>query len=162
MFIYVARHAWAGSFGDPEWPDDSLRELEAEGAQRYARLLKKLSKRGFAPEVVATSPYARCRQTAELISLHTEYSPEVVELEALTPGSNFEELAVWSRRTESDSICWVGHAPDVSHLAGALMGSSTAGIRFAKGSVGAFQLHTDCQYSCAELYWLATAKILGV
>lgn len=161
MFIYVARHAWAGQYGEPDWPDDSLRELEPEGAERYARMIQKLNRRGFAPEIVATSPYTRCRQTADLISLHSEHSPEVVELDALTPGSDFETLAEWSRDAGCDSICWVGHAPDVSILSAALLGSSTAGLRFAKGAVAAFRLHTDCKYNCAELYWLITAKLLG-
>ena len=37
MFIYIARHAWAGDRGDPRWPDDSLRELTPEGVERFKR-----------------------------------------------------------------------------------------------------------------------------
>ena len=40
MFIYIARHAWAHEFGDPRWPDDSQRELEVDGAERYMRVVE--------------------------------------------------------------------------------------------------------------------------
>ena len=38
--IYIARHAWAYECGDPRWPDDSLRELEPEGVERYERMIQ--------------------------------------------------------------------------------------------------------------------------
>jgi len=68
MFIYICRHAWAGERGDPKWPDDSLRELTPEGIDRYTHVVKTLATRGFAPAQIATSPYVRCRQTAEIIA----------------------------------------------------------------------------------------------
>ena len=92
MFVYIARHAWAGERGDPRWPDDSLRELTPEGAERYMKVVKALAKRGFAPERIATSPYTRCRQTADLIAKYLEEEPAIDELAALEPGSDFDEL----------------------------------------------------------------------
>src|SRR4030066_164180 len=59
MFIYIARHAWAGERGDPRWPDDSLRELTPQGIARYGEVVKSLAQRGFAPARIATSPYVR-------------------------------------------------------------------------------------------------------
>ena len=161
-FIYVARHAWAHQFGDPRWPDDSLRELEDEGAERYMRVVEALAERGFAPEVVATSPYTRCRQTADLISQYTPQRPEVVELTSLEPGSDFAALIDWSRSAACDQICWVGHAPDVGLLTAALVGDACANVRFAKGAVAAVRLFSDVGADCGELYWLATAKSLGL
>ena len=64
MILYVIRHAWAGHYGDPAWPDDSQRPLTDEGRQRFARVVAELVKRGFAPQRIATSPLVRCRQTA--------------------------------------------------------------------------------------------------
>ena len=90
-------------------------------------------------------------------------APEVVELEALTPGSDFEALVEWSREfADRDSVCWVGHAPDVSYLAAALVSDATAGIRFAKGAVAAIRVDGVIGPNCGELQWLATAKLLGV
>ena len=160
--IYIARHAWAYEHGDPRWPDDSLRELEPEKVPRYRRVVEMLAERDFAPEVIATSPYARCRQTAEIIAHGTPLKPAVIELPALEPGSDFEALVEWSQQSGLQSICWVGHAPDVGWLAGMLLGDGQANLRFAKGAIAAVRLHGEIAATQGELMWLATAKMLGV
>ena len=163
MFIYIVRHAWAYEHGDPRWPDDSQRPLEAEGAERFARVVQALAPRGFEPGVIATSPYVRCRQTADLMAVHAAKSPPVVEFDALKPGSDFEALAAWSNQQKTvESLAWVGHAPDVNWLAATLVGDGAAAIRFAKGAVAAIRVHGEVGAGCGELHWLATAKSLGV
>ena len=162
MFIYIARHAWAHEFGDPRWPDDSQRELEFDGAERYMQVVETLAERGFEPDAVATSPYVRCRQTADLISRHTVHDPPVTEVDALQPGSDFEQIVQWSNASGAKNICWVGHAPDVGHLAAALIGDPSADIRFAKGAVAAIRYESTIGPRCGELYWLVTAKSLGL
>jgi phosphohistidine phosphatase SixA len=161
-YIYIARHAWAYECGDPRWPDDSLRELEPEGAERYQRLIEVLTKRDFLPEVIATSPYTRCRQTANIISQHTPLGPPITELAALEPGSDFTALMQWSSQTDCRSICWVGHAPDVTWLTGMLIGDRNANLRLAKGAIAAIRFHDEIAYARGELMWLATAKLMGV
>ena len=162
MFIFVTRHAWAYEFGDPRWPDDSLRELEPEGADRFMQVVETLSRRGFTPEKVITSPYTRCRQTADIVSQYTPWRPAVTELDALQPGSKIEELIKWSRSSGCDQICWVGHAPDVGLLTAALIGDGGANIRFAKGATAAIRFHGPLEIGAGELYWHATAKSLGL
>lgn len=163
MFIYIVRHAWAFEHGDPRWPDDSQRPLEEEGAERFARVVDALLPRGFEPHVIATSPYVRCRQTADIIAAHAPAAPKIVELEALTPGSDFDALVQWSRKfVRNEGIAWVGHAPDVGFLAAKLLGDGTAAIRFPKGAVAAIRVRDEIEASSGELQWLATAKLLGV
>ncbi len=162
MHLYIIRHAWAYEHGDPRWPDDSQRPLEPEGAERCAQVVKLLAERGFAPEAIATSPYLRCRQTAEIAAAHSAHSPQLVELAGLKPGSNFDELIEWTRRQQAESVAWVGHAPDVSYLAAALIGEGDAVIRFAKGAVASIRIEGPLGVGCGELEWHATAKLLGV
>jgi phosphohistidine phosphatase len=162
MFIYIARHAWAGERGNPRWPDDSLRELTPEGIERYAKVVKTLADRGFAPQRIATSPYTRCRQTADIIAKYVAGKPEIDELAALEPGSELEPLIEWSNAQGGRDLCWVGHSPDVEDLAADLVGEGTARIRFAKGSVAAIDFDGEVGAGFGELYWSATAKILGV
>ncbi|MCA9235527.1 MAG: histidine phosphatase family protein [Planctomycetales bacterium] len=162
MFIYVARHAWAYQYGDERWPDDSQRPLEEAGRERYALVVGKLAEIGFAPDLIATSPYARCVQTAEVIAAETPRNPQIVTLDELAPGSDFEALIAWTRSVEADAVCWVGHAPDVSFLCGELIGCRAANIRFAKGAVAAVRAFEEPGGGCGELYWLATAKSLGI
>jgi len=164
MFVYVGRHAWAHDRGDPRWPDDSLRELTPEGAERFMHVVKALAKRGFAPERIATSPYTRCRQTAEIIARYVDGAPAIDELEALEPGSDLDELVDWTNEQGGRDVCWVGHNPDLQLLAGALVsGDGGANVRFAKGAVAAvrFDGHAAA-VGYGELYWLATAKSLGL
>lgn len=164
MFLYIARHAWAGERGDPRWPDDSLRELSPEGIERYTKMVKHLARCGFEPARIATSPYVRCRQTAEIIARYVDGKPQIDELEALEPGSEIEPLLDWSRvnTTNHENVCWVGHSPDVERLTAELTGDGTALVRFAKGAVAAIDFEADIDVGVGEFNWLATAKLLGV
>jgi phosphohistidine phosphatase len=162
MFIYIARHAWAGERGDPRWPDDSLRELTPEGIERYTKVVKALPQRGFEPARIATSPYTRCRQTADIIARYVAGKPTIDELEALEPGSELEPLLDWTNNQNGLDVCWVGHSPDVEELAAALISDGTARVRFAKGAVAAISFDGDASPNAGELHWLVTAKVLGV
>src|SRR5262245_6221283 len=162
MFLYIARHAWAGERGDPRWPDDSLRELTDDGIERYTKVGKALADRGFEPERIATSPFTRCRQTADIIAKYVKGKPKIDELDALQPGSELQPLLEWSRAQSGADICWVGHSPDVEYLAAELIGDTAAHIRFAKGAVAAIDVDAEVAPGDAQLNWLATAKLLGV
>ena len=162
MFLYIARHAWAGSFGDPGWADDSLRELTAEGIERYTSMIGVLAGRGFAPQRLATSPYVRCRQTAEIIAGHTLAAPPIDEVDALAPGSDLEAIVAWSARHDGQDLGWVGHNPDVEWMTAALIGEGPASIRFAKGAIAAVRFHGAVEPGAGELYWHVTAKSLGI
>ncbi len=162
MFLYIARHAWAGEHGDPRWPDDSLRELTPDGIERYTKVVKALSDRGFNPQRIATSPYVRCRQTADIIAKYIACKPKVDELDALQPGSEIEPLLDWSRAQSGMNICWVGHSPDVECLTAEMVGDTAAHIRFAKGAVAAIDIDAGFTLGDGQLNWLATAKLLGL
>lgn len=166
MRLYIARHAWAGHFGDPppadgSWTDDSERPLTAEGIVRYRQVVALLAERGFKPERIATSPYTRCLQTAELIAEATG-GPPIEPLEALACGSDLNEAIAWSERESADSICWVGHNPDVERFTAALIGDGYAGVRFAKGSLAAIRFDGPPEIGEGMLEWHLTAKALGV
>ena len=111
MKLYIVRHAWAGHFGDPDWPDDFQRPLTKQGGERFTRVVEKLVERGFAPEVVATSPLVRCRQTAERIVAGMDSRPELVELDELRPGSDLEALVRWTaEQVRTSTRRWPGWA----------------------------------------------------
>jgi len=163
MDLTIIRHAWAGHYGDPQWPDDDLRPLSPEGKKRFARMVAKLAGKEFAPQIIATSPLVRCRQTADIVAEGVPGGPEVVELDALEPASELDELIGWTVRQaeDCDRVAWVGHAPDVGHLTAALIGQSRGWIRFAKGAVAAIRFDDQIAPGEGELRWLVTAKILG-
>ena len=162
MFVFIARHAWAGDRGDPRWPDDSLRELTPDGIERYTNVVKVLAERGFEPARIATSPYTRCRQTADIVAKYVAGKPAIEELAALEPGSDIDALIEWSNSQNGANVCWVGHSPDVEDLAAELLSDGGAHLRFAKGAVAAVSFDDEVAAGAGELHWLATAKMLGI
>ena len=124
--------------------------------------MKTLADRGFKPDRIATSPYTRCRQTADIIAEHIDGKPKIDELKSLEPGSELAQLIEWTNQQGGCDVCWVGHSPDVEDLAAALIGDGTACIRFAKGAIAAIAFPEQVVSGAGELYWLATAKLLGL
>jgi phosphohistidine phosphatase len=163
MILYIVRHAWAEDPGNPSWSDDAQRPLTREGQERFAKVVKTLAERGFAPQRIATSPLVRCRETAEIVAKHVRGRPEIIERSELAPHSDLEGILHWSRSQagECEEVAWVGHAPDVSHMAKALLGSGSGEIRFAKGAIAAIRFDGLPAADRGELWWLVTAKILG-
>ncbi|MBX7167512.1 MAG: histidine phosphatase family protein [Pirellulales bacterium] len=159
--LYIVRHAWAGEYGDPRWPDDRLRPLTDEGRERFACVAKKLVKKhGFAPELIATSPLVRCRQTADLLLERLKQPLPLVELAALEPGSDLDALVAWTNAQEQTAVAWVGHAPDVLELTAALTGAAEL-EKFPKGATAAIEFDDAVTLGEGRLLWLLTAKKLG-
>jgi len=160
MFIYLVRHAWAGQAGDPRYADDALRPLTDKGRKRFRRMVKKLVKRGFAPQAVATSPLLRARETAEIIA---EVCPEHLPLSVLqdlSPGGRLTPLIDWTRQQGAGDVAWVGHAPDIESLAADLIGAGHGRIALEKGAVAAIRFSGQISGGAGELIWLATAETL--
>jgi len=168
MELYIVRHAWAADRDDPQWPEDGLRPLTEAGKERFAQVAAKLAGRGMKPEIIATSPLVRCVETAQLLAAaadsvsHTK--AEMVELDELRPGSDFDGLLRWTERQarKHQQIAWVGHAPDVNRLTAAMIGEGDSSIHFAKGAVAALSFDALPALGLGELRWLVTARVLGV
>ncbi len=161
MLLYIVRHAYAGQHGDPNYPDDSLRPLTRQGRKRFSRMVKKLARRGFAPEIVATSPLLRCQQTAEVVVERVCPAPGLHEMDALAPGSQLADLIAWSNDQKVDELAWVGHAPDVDQLAGALLGGNGTSLTFGKGAIAAIEFAEEVAAGQGELRWFVCPQILG-
>lgn len=162
MVVYIVRHAAAVPYGDPEWSDFE-RPLTEKGRARFSQFVAALAAVDFAPGVVATSPLVRCRQTAEVLAEVVPRHPQVVMREELAPPSNLAGLIHWVAQTAADlaPVAWVGHAPDVGHLAAALISDGSARIHLAKGAVAAIEFDGAPKPGGGELLWLATAKLFG-
>jgi phosphohistidine phosphatase len=161
MLLYIVRHAWAEQRDAERYPNDDLRPLTGEGKKRFAKVVERLAEGGFRPTLVATSPLVRCRQTADIIVKHLPDKAELVELDALRPGSDLNALVEWTAAQPDEAIAWVGHAPDVGDLAASLIGDGTGAIRFAKGAIAAIEFDGKPAGEKGQLNWLATAKLLG-
>lgn len=163
MLLYIIRHAWAEEADEARWPDDRQRPLTKTGRKRFAQMVGKLAKRGFAPELVLSSPLVRCMETAQLVAQGVPGSPRVVPRQELAPNSDVAALADWMRRAASreEQVAWVGHAPDVGQVAATLVGDGAAAVDFSKGAVAAIEFDVRPAPHAGVLRWLVTAKLLG-
>jgi phosphohistidine phosphatase SixA len=161
MLLYIVRHGLAGQHGDPRYPDDDLRPLTDKGTKQVSKVAKKLVRRGFAPTLVATSPLVRCRQTADAICQRIAPPPELVEWDALRPGSGLAQLVSSSNSSGAEELAWVGHAPDVDELCAALLGARPEAIAFAKGAIAAIRFQETIVAGMGELRWYVTPAVLG-
>ena len=160
MRLYLVRHAWAGERGDPRWPNDAERPLTADGKERFKAVAKKLAARGFAPPIIATSPYVRARQTAEILVKVLDGKTELVDLPALEPEADWGAAVEWAAGRDEDEIALVGHMPSLGELAAALVGASPGGIDLKKGAAAAIDFESRPAAGKGSLHWLVTAKIL--
>jgi len=163
MDLYLIRHAQAGHFGDPDWPDDGQRPLTEDGKKRFTKMVETLAERGFAPAAIASSPLVRCLQTAQIVAEAVPNQADVVEMDELLPGSDLEALMEWTagQPPEVRQVAWVGHSPDIGRMAARIIGDSGGCIRFAKGAIAAVRFHGTPEIGHGELRWLITAKMLA-
>ena len=161
MRLYIIRHAEAGQHDESRWPDDSQRPVTKEGLKRFERLARMLIDAGMRSQLIATSPYVRCRQTAEALSEVFGGKVQYVERTELEPSSDLDSLIRWSNEQHVDEMSWIGHAPDVEHMIAALIGSAGAGIHCSKGSVAQIDFEGKILRAHGELQSLVSPKILG-
>jgi phosphohistidine phosphatase len=137
MDLVVVRHAVAMSraeFGPTGEPDD-VRPLTRDGRREMTRAAKGL--RALVPwlDVLASSPLVRARDTAGIIAAAYE-GLAVVEIDALRPGSPFEEALAWLRRQPAGAVvAVVGHEPHLGGLVSWLLAElDVPVVSFKKGA----------------------------
>jgi phosphohistidine phosphatase len=161
MRLYIIRHAEAGQHDESKWPDDSQRPVTKDGQKRFEKLARVLIDAGMQPTVIATSPYVRCRQTAEALSEVLGGKTPYVEREELQPSSDLDSIIRWSNEQHAHDLAWVGHAPDVEHMTAALIGSAGAGLHFSKGAVAEIEFSGKILRAHGQLRYLVSPKTLG-
>ena len=135
MKLILMRHAEAER-GDA-YAEDALRPLTVEGAGTQKKVAQALQCMGVMPERIFTSPRLRARQTAEITAqvLGLKHVPE--ESDALGDDYSLHNvLALLRDYADKETVLCVGHEPDLSALAGALLCSTHAlRIKFVKSGV---------------------------
>jgi len=112
--LVIVRHAEAAS-GEP----DELRPLTPEGRRTARALGQRLADEGLHPDAVLTSPLLRARETAQELA-----RPAGLEAEPddrLAPGATPESVRA-AAGGRGETVIVVGHQPDCSRIAAALVG----------------------------------------
>lgn len=129
MDLVVARHGHAVP-GDFSTPDDR-RWLTARGRAAASALGAFVRSRGFAPDVVLTSPLVRAVQTAELIAAALGYDDAIETLPCLVPGGPLQQIVDEAAARGARPLV-VSHEPTVSALASWRTNTRVSGLRPAQ------------------------------
>ena len=141
--------------------DDSARPLTEEGRAKMARGAEGLRELVPDIDVLASSPFRRAVDTAEIIAkaygdLKIERVPE------LAPGGGVDRFIGWlSSQNGRDTLAVVGHEPDLSRIICALLANTNGPfLELRKGSACLLELPGPVKAGSATLDWLLGPKHL--
>lgn len=140
--------------------NDALRPLTKEGRRVIAQVSKNLKKIIPRFDVLATSPWTRAKETAEILSRFyispsvrnkktKNHDAKMTQTDELIPNKNFASFLKWvaSLNTKNKSkkdefvVACVGHEPHLSKLAGFLLtGQKKSFVEFKKSGVCVLKL----------------------
>jgi phosphohistidine phosphatase len=157
--LLVIRHAIAvdrATFAEAG-KDDDLRPLTTAGAKKMRRIAKGLHSILERPDVLATSPLVRAKQTAEILAEVFEMEIRE-EVEALRPDARFTMFANWANSCDADTmLAVVGHEPHLSGLVSWLMsGDIEARVVLKKGGACLLTFDGKIRRAGGVLEWLLT------
>jgi phosphohistidine phosphatase len=173
MEVTLLRHGIAVDRNDPRSPPDPERPLTLEGKQRTELAARGLKAMGLKPQVILTSPYLRCAQTARLIGNGLALSRKsILTMDALLPTADPRALWPELERLGRDAVLCVGHGGALEPCAGVALGLPTltpetpdipdlAFRTLQLKKAGAMQLDvTFAPTLSAKLNWLLSPKLI--
>jgi phosphohistidine phosphatase len=157
--LLVIRHAIAMDRQDFHDENDDFRPLTVEGIRKMHKKAKTLRKLIERPDLLVTSPLARARQTAEILSDAWKGLDPVI-CEALRPDADPAEFCEWlGQHPEAQSpdatIAIVGHNPHLPALIGwFLTGHPKMFVELKKGNSCLLQFRATADKGKATMLWL--------
>jgi phosphohistidine phosphatase len=163
MQLLVIRHAVAEERDEfaASGRDDSERPLTAEGRDKMRRGIAGLRRFVSRIDLLASSPYTRARQTAELVA--EEYGiDEIKTVDALVPDGALAEVQSWlQRKSNAEVVAIVGHEPQLGELVTWLMSGLREGrVEMKKGGAALLEFEGQPGPGVGVLRWLMTPGML--
>jgi phosphohistidine phosphatase len=143
MEIILIRHAKAETRDANSWPDDDLRPLTAEGRAEQRAAARAMKKMGIKFDFLVTSPLLRAKETADLVAKSYRWSEAAQVAEDL--GHEYSVGAVvklLAKFPPDAAVALVGHEPDLSDLASALV-SKNGDVNIAVKKSGVVGIEFD-------------------
>ncbi len=162
MNLYIIRQANAADEGAVEYDQDSERPLTDKGSKKMRQIAKGLRALGVQFDMILSSPYVRAKETAEILADVFKMKKKIEFSENLVPMGDPDLLiAEVNEKYSVDSIAFVGHEPELTHLIGLLV-SENAGVDITLKKGGVCSLSADDLHHTrkATLEWLLTPGIL--
>lgn len=156
--IYILRHGKAEKRSSGA-QGDAGRALTGEGRTEILGVAEFLASRDVVFGCVATSPYIRAMESAQIVAKALGKRGILVEWEELTPGASIEALeSRISGRPEDESLLIVGHEPLLGQFTGYMItGGGDAAIAFGKGGLAKIR-NARLDPVGGELQWLLTVR----
>ena len=164
MELYILRHGIAAERGSGEFRSDSQRPLTPDGIKKLRRTVGAMQSLGLAFDLILSSPYARARQTADIVARGLGLERTLKLSALLEPGADLEALIaeLASRRKDAERVLLVGHEPMLSSLISLLVsGETDLEITLKKGGLCKLAIRTVSPGRCATLEWLLAPKHLA-
>ncbi len=157
MQILIIRHAKAGQRGLLGFigKKDATRPLTDAGRRDMRKAARGLQKLVPEIDVIASSPLARARETADIVSRRYDDIP-VMELAPLAPGGSKEDVLAWLRDQKATAtVVLVGHEPDLGILASWLLGGGAESfLSLKKGAACLIEMSEKPTPGSGRLEWL--------
>ena len=162
MQLLVIRHAIAEEREDfaRGGRDDSERPLTEEGREKMRRGAAALRRIVPRIDLLASSPYVRAVQTAELVAEAYEHGrPRITLVDSLTPNGALERFQSWvQRQSKAPVIAIVGHEPQLGLLVTWLMsGLRESRVELKKGGACLLEFEGQPGPGVGTMRWLLTA-----
>ncbi len=156
MKLLVIRHAIAEKreeFAFTGRPD-SERPLTKEGRERMRRAAAGLASVAGRVDVLASSPWTRARETAEIVA-GALGGIDIAPVEELTAEHAPDDLLPWLREQAADStVAVVGHEPHLGFLVGWLLtGRHESFVELKKGAACMLEFDDPPAPGNATLLW---------
>jgi phosphohistidine phosphatase len=160
--LLIVRHGPAGD--REEWErtgkDDAFRPLTPKGKKEVRKAAAGLVRVVPTLNLIATSPWTRAKQTAEIVN--QEYGVDLDEAEQLTADHRPEELGSWlAEQKDREAVALVGHEPHLGLLVGYLLtGNSDSFVDLKKGGACLIAMDDPSRPGTGCLEWLMTDREL--
>jgi phosphohistidine phosphatase len=156
MDLFILRHGKAGQ--SPDNPDASARKLTKSGKSEIRKVARWMKKKNLRFDCIATSPFARSYQTAEIVAKSLDLKDRLEVWDELAPGGDLDTLCYHASQAGKDaSVILVGHEPGLSDLICRIVaGGHTASLVMAKGGMAKIRNFSFGDKPSGELQWLLT------
>ena len=166
--LLIVRHAIAVEHVDWKGGPDSERPLTDKGRALMKRNAAGLARAFPRLDLIATSPFVRAAQTAEIVK-DAYGRVGIEEVSALASGGERSEVVAWlrNRRQQADlaepaaHIALVGHEPDLGQLVSWLVsGQAHVPFEMRKGGACLLRFSEPPGAGRATLRWFASPSLL--
>jgi phosphohistidine phosphatase len=170
MELYLLRHGLAQHGLAEQRPAeersathrDSDRVLTAEGIVQLQRVMELARDAGVRPSLIASSPYARAKQTAAIAARTLEYRGKVLHSPAFAPDSSpfraWEEVRAHDGET---SLLVAAHEPLLSSTVAWFAGSTREMIRFVPAAMVRIDFAVLGPHPQGVMRWMISPELVA-